>query len=83
MREWSVLVERPRLLLVSFVFEREADELSERAVHLQWWLRVLACDSEQSSGHYAVPERDDAVRRPAGQSARGARCEDGARNSGS
>ena len=28
-------VERPRLLLVSFVFEREGDELSEQAVHLQ------------------------------------------------
>ena len=77
MMEWSVLVEGPQLLLVPFVFEREGDELSEQAVHLQWWLKVLACDSEQSGGRYDVLERDNAVRCPASQSAPGARCEEG------
>ena len=39
MVEWTVLVERPGLPLVSFVFGRKGDEVSEQAVHLQWWLK--------------------------------------------
>ena len=39
MVEWAVLVERPGLPLVSFVFGRKGDELSEQAVHLQRWLK--------------------------------------------